>query len=108
MDAHADVNTEKKSQSGNYHGMPVSFLVREIAAAENYQAEEHELGRKNHHLHHHQQPPAYLPAKNIAYIGLRDVELAELQMLKKYNIAHYSMKDVDRLGKRKEKDQKNI
>ncbi len=27
IDAHADVNTRKASESGHYHGMPVAFLL---------------------------------------------------------------------------------
>ena len=38
-----------------------------------------------------------LDAKNVAFIGLRDVEIQELRLLKDLNIAYYSMRDVDRL-----------
>lgn len=30
IDAHADINTPLTSDSGNLHGMPLSFLVREL------------------------------------------------------------------------------
>lgn len=30
VDAHADINTPLTSESGNIHGMPLSFLVREL------------------------------------------------------------------------------
>ena len=30
VDAHADINTPLTSDSGNIHGMPLSFLVREL------------------------------------------------------------------------------
>ena len=31
VDAHADINTPLTSDSGNMHGMPLSFLVQELA-----------------------------------------------------------------------------
>lgn len=30
VDAHADINTPLTSESGNIHGMPLSFLVKEL------------------------------------------------------------------------------
>jgi len=30
IDAHADLNTPKTSPSGNFHGMPLSFILREL------------------------------------------------------------------------------
>ena len=32
IDAHADINTPLTSESGNIHGMPLSFLVKELAS----------------------------------------------------------------------------
>ena len=31
IDAHADLNTNKTSESGNVHGMPVALLTSELA-----------------------------------------------------------------------------
>lgn len=31
VDAHADLNTNKTSESGNVHGMPVALLTSELA-----------------------------------------------------------------------------
>lgn len=31
VDAHADINTNKTSESGSVHGMPVALLVKELA-----------------------------------------------------------------------------
>lgn len=30
IDAHADLNTPKTTPSGNFHGMPLSFILREL------------------------------------------------------------------------------
>lgn len=85
IDAHADCNTEESSKSGHYHGMPVTFLLKEV------------LQSKNPIFA--QLPSARLSARNIAFIGLRDVEVQELQLLQKMNITYFSMEHVDRLGK---------
>lgn len=31
VDAHADINTNKTSESGSVHGMPVALLVKELS-----------------------------------------------------------------------------
>ncbi|KAH9404803.1 Amino-acid acetyltransferase, mitochondrial [Tyrophagus putrescentiae] len=84
IDAHADANTEDSSKSGNYHGMPVTFLLKEVL-------------RPGSSLFA-DLPPARLSARNVAFIGLRDVELQELQLLQKMNLTYFSMEHVDRLG----------
>ncbi|XP_046918479.2 arginase [Dermatophagoides farinae] len=88
IDAHADANTVQSSYSGNLHGMPISFLVKNGIAATKVENSE-----KNH-----QQIKPCISAKNIVYIGLRDVEIQELKLLKDLNITYFSMRDVDHLG----------
>lgn len=83
IDAHADINTPSSTESGNLHGCPVSFLMG--------------LDPKN-------TPPSLqwvpkcLDPKKIAYIGLRDVDAGERQILKENGIAAFSMYHVDRFG----------
>ncbi|XP_027200178.2 arginase [Dermatophagoides pteronyssinus] len=84
IDAHADANTVQSSLSGNLHGMPMSFLVKPTST--------------EHQQNQQQQIKPCINAKNIVYIGLRDVEIQELHLLKELNIAYFSMKDVDNLG----------
>ncbi|KPM03890.1 arginase, non-hepatic 3-like protein [Sarcoptes scabiei] len=85
IDAHADANTVQSSNSGNLHGMPVSFLVTQNLPTS---SNDSPLDRM--------QP--FLNAKNFVYIGLRDVEIQEYRLLKSYNICYYSMGDIDKLG----------
>lgn len=85
IDAHADANTEESSISGHYHGMPVTFLLKEVLQSRNPIFAE--------------LPSARLSARNVAFIGLRDVEIQELQLLQKMNMTYFSMEHVDRLGK---------
>ncbi|KAM8945537.1 arginase-1 [Pelodytes ibericus] len=85
VDAHADINTPLTSPSGNLHGQPVSFLIKEL---------------KN------QMPdvPGFswvkpcVSAKDIVYIGLRDVDPGEHYILQNLGIKYYSMSDVDELS----------
>ncbi|KAG2077863.1 Ureohydrolase [Suillus decipiens] len=73
IDAHADINTIHSTDSGNIHGMPLSFLLK-------------------------LNPPAPSPDSRLVYIGLRDVEKGEKEILKKHRIKAFSMHEVDRYG----------
>lgn len=89
VDAHADLNTPLTSPSGNLHGQPVSFLLKELqekvrllhgggggAPSE---------GCGDHLIHLPQVPdiPGFswvkpvLSARDLVYIGLRDVDPGE-------------------------------
>ncbi|XP_068802321.1 arginase-2, mitochondrial isoform X1 [Struthio camelus] len=85
VDAHADINTPLTTQSGNLHGQPVSFLLRE-------------LQDKVPQLPGFSWLKPCLSATDIVYIGLRDVEPAEYYILKNYDIQYFSMREIDRLG----------
>lgn len=83
VDAHADINTPETSSSGNIHGMPVSFLT---GIAE----------EKQEDVFGWIKPEQKISHKKLVYIGLRDVDLAEKQILKDYGIRAFSMHDIDR------------
>ncbi|XP_018423185.1 PREDICTED: arginase-1 isoform X2 [Nanorana parkeri] len=84
VDAHADINTPMTSPSGNLHGQPVSFLIKE-------------LQNKVPDIPGFSWVKPCLSAKDIVYIGLRDVDPGEHFILKTLGIKSYSMSDVDRL-----------
>jgi arginase len=84
FDAHADFNTPESSPSGNIHGMPVSAI----------------LGIGDEELANFDQPGAKLPKDNVVLVGLRDVDPREAELLAKYRIRHYTMRDIDELGMR--------
>ncbi|KAK0066205.1 Arginase, partial [Biomphalaria pfeifferi] len=84
IDAHADINTPNTSTTHNMHGMPLSFLVKEL---------EKEI------------PGDVMPwckpcisAKQIVYIGLRDVDPGERKIIEDLGIKSFSMQEVDELG----------
>jgi arginase len=82
VDAHADINTASTSPSGNLHGMVVANLlgmgVPELAQ-----------------LYH---PAIKLDPKNVAYVGLRDIDPGEEEYLSKLEIQRTSASEVRSLG----------
>jgi len=84
VDAHADLNTPTASISGNMHGMPLGFLTGLVENAKSL--------------------PSFnwfspcLTARDIVYIGLRDVDDYEKRMIQQLNIKAYTMHEVDKYG----------
>lgn len=92
VDAHADINTPETSGSGNIHGMPVAFLTG-LAKEDNediFGWLGKEGGRKE------EDGGGVLNLKKLVYIGLRDVDRGEKEILRKHGIKAFSMHDVDR------------
>ncbi|KAF8636473.1 hypothetical protein AX17_003289 [Amanita inopinata Kibby_2008] len=81
IDAHADINTVESTESGNIHGMPVSFLLG--------------LGSK---VDAFSWCKPLLKPERLVYIGLRDVDAGEKRILKENNIKAFSMHEVDKYG----------
>lgn len=79
VDAHADINTFETSPSGNLHGMPVAALSGLISRDEMFKGE---WMRTN------------LDLKQIVYIGLRDVDEGEYQILKDHGVLYYTSEQV--------------
>lgn len=88
IDAHADINTPGSSETGNIHGMPLSALCGEPSGSagatdEDWNQLQSVLGATK------------LNPKNIAWYGLRDVDMAEREKLDGLPI---TMHDIDRYG----------
>lgn len=81
VDAHADINTPETSESGNIHGMPLSFLLGIAGDVPEFS-----------------WVKPVLKANRLVYIGLRDVDVEEKRILKENNIKAFSMHDVDKYG----------
>jgi len=90
VDAHADINTPETTETGNIHGMPVAYLMGIVDSHcfEWLKIGSEALGGT---------PVELLPGR-IAYIGLRDVDKGELEILERFNITTFTMIDVERLG----------
>ena len=66
MDAHTDINTKKSSKTKNVHGMPLAFLTG--------------LQKSKYNIN--------LPFNDILYIGIRDIDQYEQDIIDKYNIKY--------------------
>jgi len=82
FDAHADMNTPEISPSGNVHGMPMAAILgygpRELT---------HIFGFA----------PKMLP-ENVVMIGIREVDVAERELVKKSGVRVFTMKEIDKRG----------
>ncbi len=70
IDAHSDINNPETSPTGNVHGMPLWFALKNGLA----------------------------DAKTTAQIGLRDVDEVEKRLLRESGVRAFSMTDVDKHG----------
>ena len=82
IDAHADINTRESSLTHSFHGMPLSFLIGVDPLYDNQEWFQERL-----------------KPENLIYFGLRDLDLAEKQILEKYRIQHYTMADLSRTSR---------
>ncbi|KAI0231388.1 Arginase, hepatic [Lamellibrachia satsuma] len=85
VDAHADINPPLASTSGNIHGMVLSFLV-------------HELQEFIPAVPGFDWLKPCIHAKDLTFIGLRDIDPAERYIIEKLGIRCYTMHDVDARG----------
>lgn len=82
LDAHSDLNTPLTSLTGNVHGMPVAHL----------------LGDGDPEMASLAKPgPAILP-QHLVYIGLREVDAAEVDAINAKGILAFAMRDIDERG----------
>jgi arginase len=70
IDAHSDINSPESSPSGNVHGMPLWFALKN----------------------------GFALRERTVQIGLRDVDAVEKRMLRESGVRAFTMTDVDRLG----------
>lgn len=81
-DAHADMNTDKTSPSGNIHGMPLAVSMG--------------LGDERLvNLHHEGQK---VKPENIIIIGARSIDPGERALIKELGIQVYTMHEIDKYG----------
>jgi arginase len=82
VDAHADMNTDETSPSGNIHGMPLASS----------------LGIGNEKLVNFYGFAPKLKPENCALIGIRSVDTLEKQNIKRLKLPVYTMADIDKQG----------
>ena len=84
LDAHADVNTVATSPSGNLHGMPVACL----------------LGQGPSDLVGWSGQPAAFGGADLAFLGIRSVDVEERQAIQVLGLRAYDMRHIDEHGMR--------
>lgn len=82
-DAHGDINPPEASSSGNFHGMPLSFLLKG------------DQGRRSFSWLRRRLKPGQL-----IYMGPRDLDTAEKQIIEDLGIQWYSSQDLNAYGSR--------
>lgn len=84
IDAHSDINTPESSPSGNVHGMPLAAVmglsVEELAKIYDFS-------------------PKIAP-DNCVLVGVRDIDQAEKENIRKSGIHVFTMRDIDERGMR--------
>ena len=84
IDAHSDINTPDTSPSGNVHGMPLAAIMG-LGPAELSNI----LGFS----------PKALP-ENCVIVGVRDIDAAEKDNIRKTGVEVFTMRDIDERGMR--------
>jgi arginase len=84
IDAHADMNTPQSSPSGNVHGMPLACVIGSGPA---------ELTKM------YGFSPKVDP-KNVALVGIRDVDILERPYVRESGVSVFTMRDIDEKGMR--------
>lgn len=84
VDAHADMNTPEITGSGNIHGMPLACCIgqgpQQLACLLGYAPK--------------------IDPRNVALVGLRDVDEEEKQQVLSSKVAAFTMRDLDEQGVR--------
>ena len=123
VDAHADINTPESSASGNVHGMPVAFLTGLARQLQQQRANGVEKASGDGKLEGDEEdvfgwldrddyttctttssrdtngakpPKPILNLNKLVYIGLRDVDSGEKEILRREGIKAFSMHDIDK------------
>lgn len=81
-DAHADLNTEETSPTGNIHGMPLAVS----------------LGLGHNDLVNIRSFSPKIKPENVIIIGARSVDPGERELIKEKGIKVFSMHEIDKLG----------
>jgi len=82
IDAHADMNTPESSPSGNVHGMPLACCIgkgpKELTGIFGHSPK--------------------VEGRNVAIIGLRDVDIRERPNVRDSGVTPFTMRDIDEVG----------
>ena len=109
IDAHADVNSPEMSETGNFHGMSLA-MVAGLAAPASWPDGAYDWllkdddspgavgGAEDDNTAVRRQPKLNL--KRVVYVGLRDVDKAERELIEQLGIKAFTAEDVRSMGAR--------
>ena len=109
IDAHADVNSPEMSETGNMHGMSLA-MVAGLAAPASWPDGAYDWllkdddspgavgGAEDDNTAVRRQPKLNL--KRVVYVGLRDVDKAERELIEQLGIKAFTAEDVRNMGAR--------
>lgn len=80
-DAHGDINTPETSLTGNFHGMPLAYLVGLVEDEKNFP-----WLKRN------------LDPKKLIYFGPRDLDPEEQKIIERLEITYFSSKEINEKG----------
>ena len=101
IDAHADLHTPYTTPSGNLHGMPLSTALNE----DNLACKVNEVNAETSHFWNTLKQmggisPKILP-EDLVFIGVRDTEHQEDEIMKSLKIKNHSVSEVNQFGTQK-------
>ncbi len=82
IDAHADMNTPETTPSGNIHGMPLAVA----------------MGLGHPKLKAIGGDFVKVQPENVVIIAARDLDVGEVELIKRLNVSAYTMFDIDKRG----------
>ena len=98
IDAHGDLHTPYSTPSGNIHGMPMAASLNIVNKDAAVQAPEPDVIESwNSICNMEGIAPKVLP-RDVVFIGIRDLEQQEWDIIHKENIRYYDMPKVDNMG----------
>jgi len=98
IDAHADIHSPYTTPSGNLHGMPIGLnlgLGAEQNPNDNVRPETRLLWDK---MCRYGDMCPKIDYRDMVYVGIRDLEDHEWDLIRKHRILHFTSEDVSRLG----------
>ncbi len=97
IDAHADLHSPYTTPSGNIHGMPLATALKEDNIISKVNEVDSDTIKKWAKL---KGQKAKIMPEHIIFLGVRDTEIQEDEMMKRLNIKKYSVDDIRKSLKR--------
>ena len=98
IDAHADLHTPYSSPSGNVHGMPVAAMLNLTNETLAVREPSKETMKHWDAMCNFKGIAPKITPEDLVFIGIRDLEEQEWNIVREKNIKHFTNHDLNRLG----------